>query len=1705
MTDRKDVELLIRATDQSKSTLQSVAGSVNSITDALKKQIDAASKGDGAIDQLKASLNDLKKAGDELIRQQGLIDTYQKQNDQLERLQQKANATASAFTLFKNELSSVENVTKTQQSALDRLEQSMNRAETAVAKQENTLAATTEKLAAAGIYTNELAQAQKLLLTNAQQVGVTMAAASESVSAYAANLRAAKEAAQQQAEVTALQVQAREAEAKATREAAEFEQQYQAMLKQQQGAQYVADLTKALEAREAAERAVAEATKQREAADAQATAASERAAKAEQEQAAAFERQHQAAKQMVQDAEYVKLFSETLDIADAQETALGMNKAFDEKAARDLAAFRKLADAATMAANGYKTFGQASDEAGGVGASLKAITDPAEAARSTLAGLEQQVNSLSQVAASTSGPVKQYSETVKQLQAAMKATVNTGEAIDAFRGQVAAVNAARAAFKQAQADVLKYSEAIKAADAPDQALAEGLKRAQSALQGAQRDMQKTVETARELQAALQAAGVATNQLDAEEARLATVARTATGALNQLNSAYREHGSAADASTKSIKLFGEGQRESLSLFQRLRGEVLGLAAAYIGIQGAIGLAGSALTAFVDKQAVENRLGVVLGGPDPKAIAAEYSYLHDQAERLGIGIKELADSYSKFALASKNANLNLDQTKYAFERITEAMRVNHSSTDAINGAFNQLEQMLSKNKVQMDDLRQASNWIPGLEGMLARGLGMVSVKQLFDGMQKGAIDAKTAILGLAQEMERTYAKQLPDSLKSLQAEQGRFTTSLNDFQRTIAESGFANAYISLLQKLNSFFEGAEGKNYARQLSDAFSGVVSVLKVLVDNAGLLQTAITAWVETKAISWAIGLVSGLQDMVKASAEAAAQQAALAAAQAEAGASATAAAASNDMNTAAMNASTTSAKALVTALGYVKGALFGIQAFVIGWDIGKALDDKFASVHKFSSLVVEEFAYAWDMVKLGFSTMVDGLISKAATLPARIGNAIKELAASTLDATAPEAAAQIRATKSNLDSASSSTNPDTLRQFQLIQQRHQQNMADIQKHGGFSNDGRALSSQEQDDALRAQQAADPRGYAMQKELLEDIKTGEKQVNDLIDERSKKLQDIIDKRKAGQIDEKTAEAQSKATFDSYGPKFKQLAADSMKAIKPMVDALGLKAPLKELQEYQSKLQGAVGVYEPNLGNEAKDKNANRRASMAESLQNELDSVLVRGMKGNTGTETFEQQLKTSADAVDLQYNRIIQKVKDFQKIGGSSINGKSTQSYLGDLEAAKEQVKQAEALKLELANIKKGEDDVNNVVKQRSDLYKDLEDRVKSGDLGGADAIAEANVQASKLNAQITDLVKKAIDFNNSMRGKPGVDNTKIDMANQQLSSIGRQAGSNAAGANRAFANNVVADEQKQVNDILKQRADLTQQYTNLVKVGAVTEDEAQKKIQADYADTNDALNKNIDDLQKAIDAAHSNGSLVGPEYDLAIAKVKEFRSQVEYINPDLVKLKDTFTQTFTGSVVQGADAFAETLAGLIDGTEKLSDSWKDFGRAIGNIFASFLKNIANAIISIQAMKIAQDVTNSTSEAGSFFSGLFTSVASAAVAHSGTVVGGSSGMVRSGVPASVWANAPRYHNGTNGPLGLRADEHAAILQKGEEVLSKDNPRNVLNGGGKASSAGGGSNGIRQVLAIGDTEIAKAMAGSAGEDTVMTHLKANITTVRQWVK
>lgn len=175
------------------------------------------------------------------------------------------------------------------------------------------------------------------------------------------------------------------------------------------------------------------------------------------------------------------------------------------------------------------------------------------------------------------------------------------------------------------------------------------------------------------------------------------------------------------------------------------------------------------------------------------------------------------------------------------------------------------------------------------------------------------------------------------------------------------------------------------------------------------------------------------------------------------------------------------------------------------------------------------------------------------------------------------------------------------------------------------------------------------------------------------------------------------------------------------------------------------------------------------------------------------------------------------------------------------------------------------------------------------------------------------------------------------------------------------------------------------------------------------------------------------------------------------------------------------------------------------------------MKELATYILKAQAAKLASSLFGGTG-IGDFF-GLAKPAASAAGAAASTAstaattstgifglgfLGLKSGGVAGRVPPtgtadpSYWANAPRYRTGT--VVGLAPDEQRAILHRGEEVLSADNPRNILNGGGRT-----GQISIRNVLVDDTRRIPEAMQGAHGERVIVQALVRNAATIREIIR
>lgn len=145
----------------------------------------------------------------------------------------------------------------------------------------------------------------------------------------------------------------------------------------------------------------------------------------------------------------------------------------------------------------------------------------------------------------------------------------------------------------------------------------------------------------------------------------------------------------------------------------------------------------------------------------------------------------------------------------------------------------------------------------------------------------------------------------------------------------------------------------------------------------------------------------------------------------------------------------------------------------------------------------------------------------------------------------------------------------------------------------------------------------------------------------------------------------------------------------------------------------------------------------------------------------------------------------------------------------------------------------------------------------------------------------------------------------------------------------------------------------------------------------------------------------------------------------------------DTMTGAFSegGLMSQGFGSVVTGLSGVLDGVSS------GFGSMLGTLM-TVMNGIISAIFTAQA---AEQTSSAMSSMGG-----------AMMAHGGGIAGRFT-MRKSGVNPAAFMNAIRYHTG--GRVGLAPDEVPAILQKGEEVITRDDPRHRDNGAGLGGGMG----------------------------------------------
>ena len=421
----------------------------------------------------------------------------------------------------------------------------------------------------------------------------------------------------------------------------------------------------------------------------------------------------------------------------------------------------------------------------------------------------------------------------------------------------ATADATKDSWKTLEAEAVRLREAIRSGEGPTAAMTLQLRQVIAAAAAAKKEYNENTDALHRLGAST---GAVDNDLKRVRDAMNGVKASSKGVTAEVKQTTAAMGSLKNsAAGGALGAINRESRQAMSVFQRLRGEVLSLGAAYIGLYGTISNVGGVLTAYQKMEAAQNRLGAVFAQNEDK-IGAELQFLQAQASRLGIEFGSLADQYSKFAVSAQAANFTTEQTRKVFISVAEAGRVNKLSLEDMNGVFLALTQMIQKGRVSSEELRQQlGERLPGAVNIFADALG-VGTDKLSKMLEQGEVLANSdTLLKFADELNKRFGPQLSKALLSTTTQLGRFKNNIFGAQLGVASGGFIESFNRALEVMNTYFESREGRDFFLGLGSALGKATDGITYVLQNLDLFGTAIRTIIALKFASWATSNVQSI------------------------------------------------------------------------------------------------------------------------------------------------------------------------------------------------------------------------------------------------------------------------------------------------------------------------------------------------------------------------------------------------------------------------------------------------------------------------------------------------------------------------------------------------------------------------------------------------------------------------------------------------------------------------------------------------------------------------------------------------------------------------------------------------------------------------------------------------------------------------------
>ncbi len=206
--------------------------------------------------------------------------------------------------------------------------------------------------------------------------------------------------------------------------------------------------------------------------------------------------------------------------------------------------------------------------------------------------------------------------------------------------------------------------------------------------------------------------------------------------------------------------------------------------------------------------------------------QFAFLREQTERLGLDFRETARSFGFFLGAIRGTNMTVEESNRVFMGFSTAARALQLSTSDVEGVFRALGQIMSKGRLQAEELRgQLGDRLPGAFTRMAQALNMTRPGQLDDALRRGAISGeilRQGILRMAATLERDFAPTAERMSRTVDAAFNRLKNSFTFSAEALGRSGLNEALINLMDSLRRLMNSTALDMAMRVLGATFAFV-------------------------------------------------------------------------------------------------------------------------------------------------------------------------------------------------------------------------------------------------------------------------------------------------------------------------------------------------------------------------------------------------------------------------------------------------------------------------------------------------------------------------------------------------------------------------------------------------------------------------------------------------------------------------------------------------------------------------------------------------------------------------------------------------------------------------------------------------------------------------------------------------------------------